>query len=199
MTKTYYEKYEFMDDPDVYEPREDSFMLADYVKGAKGNVLDVGTGCGIQAIIASKTAEYVLGIDINTKAVELARKNAERHKCNNCEFKKSNLFEDIKINEKFDLIIFNPPYLPTKEEDKVEGELNTALDGGIDGRETLDKFLKTFKKHLKKEGKLLLVDSSLDNTKKTIDILENQGFKVRILETKKMFFEELNIIEAVYE
>ncbi|MCC7552137.1 methyltransferase [Candidatus Micrarchaeota archaeon] len=199
MTKTYYEKYEFMDDPDVYEPREDSFMLADYVKGAKGNVLDVGTGCGIQAIIASKTADYALGIDINAKAVELAKKNAELYNLKNCEFKQSDLFEKIEKENKFDLIIFNPPYLPTKEEDKVKGELNKALDGGIDGRETLDKFLKNVKKHLKKEGKILLVDSSLDNTKKTIDILEDQGFKVKILETKKMFFEELNIIEATVE
>lgn len=199
MTMTYYEDYEFMDDSDVYEPREDSFMLADYVKGAKGKVLDIGTGCGIQAIIASKTADYVLGVDINEKAIELAKKNAEKHNCTNCEFKKSDLFQDIKNGDIFDLIIFNPPYLPTKEEDKVEGELNTALDGGKDGRETIDRFLMDVKKYLKIGGKMLMVDSSLDNTKKTIDELENQKFKVKILETKKMFFEELTILEAIYE
>ncbi|MFA5381649.1 MAG: HemK2/MTQ2 family protein methyltransferase [Candidatus Micrarchaeia archaeon] len=199
MTKTYYEKYEFIDDSEVYEPREDSFMLADYVKGIKGRVLDVGTGCGIQAVIASKTADYVLGIDINEKAVTLAKQNAEKNKCDNCEFKKSDLFENIKKDEKFDIIIFNPPYLPTENEDKIKGELNKALDGGKDGRETIDRFLKEVKNYLNKNGKIILVDSSLDNTKQTIDILENQGFKVKILENKKMFFEELSILEAVYE
>jgi len=203
MTKTYYEEYEFMDNKDVYEPREDSLMLADYVKGAKGRVLDMGTGCGIQAIIASKTADYVLGIDINEKSVELAKRNAEKHNCKNCEFRKSDLFDNLytkkenKENSKFDIIIFNPPYLPTNKEDKVAGPLDKALSGGKDGRETIDKFLKDVKKYLNKEGKILIVDSSLDDTKKTIDELEKQKLKVKILETKKMFFEELSIIEAV--
>ena len=190
-----------MGDSEVYEPREDSFMLADYVKGSKGRVLDVGTGCGIQAVLASKSADYVLGIDINEKAVELAERNAKSNGCKNCEFKKSDLFENIGVgknkNVKFDVIIFNPPYLPTNEEDKIKGELNKALSGGKDGREVIDRFIKEVKKYLNKGGKILMVDSSLDTTKKTIDMLEEKGFKVRILETKKMFFEELSVIEAV--
>lgn len=74
-------------------------------------VLDLGTGCGIIALCAKKKgAKYVIGTDINPKAVQNARENLKTNFKNtkNIKFEISNLFENI--NEKFDIIVSNPPF-----------------------------------------------------------------------------------------
>ena len=97
----------------IYEPGEDSFLLAKYVeKFAKGNVLDIGTGSGVQAENALKFSKDVLAVDIDKKAVSYVKKRGVKAKV-------SDLFSNVK--GKFDLIIFNPPYLPDEE---LEDELN---------------------------------------------------------------------------
>ena len=88
----------------LYEPREDSELLVKYVKKhARGVVLDMGTGSGIQAIGAIEKGAEVLAVDVNKEAVE----HCEKKGINALQ---SDLFENVK--GKFDLIIFNPPYLP---------------------------------------------------------------------------------------
>ena len=108
----------------LYDPAEDSIMLQEQVrKYAKGKVLDLGTGTGIQALTALEKTKNVLASDINEEAV----KNCEKLGINCI---KSDLFKNIK--EKFDLIIFNPPYLP---DDKIKLEDNLNYIGGKKGNE----------------------------------------------------------------
>ncbi|MDD5111936.1 MAG: methyltransferase, partial [Candidatus Altiarchaeota archaeon] len=117
---------------DVYEPAEDSFLLADaIVVNAGERVLDMGTGTGILALLASANASRVLGIDINPSAVTLAQKNAKQNNITNAEFRFGDLFSGV--DGKFDVIIFNPPYLPLEE----EGLLARAWSGGKNGIEVL--------------------------------------------------------------
>ena len=60
---------------EIYEPREDTFLMLEEVRRfAKGNVLEIGTGSGILALIAAETAKHVIGVDINQEAVEFASK-----------------------------------------------------------------------------------------------------------------------------
>src|SRR5271168_2996050 len=107
---------------DVYEPREDSYMLANVVsEHAFGRVLDIGTGSGIQGITAAKRGCSVTFLDIDPKAVDCAKSNANLNNIRG-NFICSDMFD--KINEKFDTIIFNPPYVASKE------KLHLALDGG---------------------------------------------------------------------
>lgn len=156
---------------DVYEPAEDSYLLAKWVeKFSKGkSVLDMGTGCGIQAIVAAKAgASHVVGVDLNGNAVENAKLNAKQNNVK-CEFFVSDLFSNVK--ETFDMIVFNPPYLPTSDEEKLKGNINLAFDGGKSGRELLDKFLKEYKNYLNKNGFALVLESSLSGIKG--EILEN--------------------------
>ncbi|WP_423792971.1 HemK2/MTQ2 family protein methyltransferase [Methanocaldococcus indicus] len=183
-------------DRDVYEPAEDTYLLIRALKKLDvkdKDVLEMGTGTGIVAIELAKRGANVLAADINPKAVELAKKNANIENVN-IEVIKSDLFENI--NKKFDIIVFNPPYLPTVEEDKIDSYLNYAFDGGKDGREILDRFIDEVKNYLKENGRVVIVQSSLTNLNKTLERFERLGFKTKILEKEKIPFEELYVILA---
>jgi len=138
----------------VYSPQEDSYLLANVVKNQIKNkeikFLDLGTGSGIQTenlIKLGVKKENILAADLNPLALEKASSLG-------VDTIKSNLFENI--SGKFDLIIFNPPYLP---EDKYDKEIDTT--GGINGDETLIEFIKQLKKHLNARGKTIILSSSL--------------------------------------
>lgn len=178
---------------EVYEPAEDSYLLAENLKIKKGDyVLDIGTGTGIQALTAAEKARKVLAVDINPYAIETAKKNAETNKIKNIEFRKSNLFSKITEKEKFDLIIFNPPYLPTNEKDL----LGKSWAGGKKGTETINKFIKQAPKHLKPKGRIMLLVSSINKPEEIIKKLRNKKLKTEITARKKLFFEELLVIKA---
>ena len=155
-------------DEKTYPPREDSYLLSRVVKQiSKGKtVLDIGTGTGIQAITAALNgARDVVATDINPDALKLAKENAKLNKVK-IEVIESDLF--AKVKGKFDLIIFNAPYLPSGP---VPPETSPALaelpQRGHDdpqwsgGKELIEKFLKEAKNHLTEGGKIVYVFSSL--------------------------------------
>lgn len=185
---------------ETYLPCDDSFLLAaaaaDY---ARGDVLDMGTGSGIQGIIAAGKAKSVLFADISPQALACARKNAEANratkKCK-CRFVETDLFQSIPKTKKFDVILFNPPYLPTKPSEKVKGAINSAWDGGRDGRKVIDPFLEAFPAHLKTGGALLLLSCHLPGTNKTLKKLKQLGFKTQIAGRARAGNERLSVIHA---
>ncbi|MBA2862616.1 HemK2/MTQ2 family protein methyltransferase [Methanococcus maripaludis] len=182
--------------PKVYVPAEDSELLIENLVDVKNkSVLDVGTGSGIQAINAVKQgAVKVIGIDINPYAVDCAKINSELNEINpeKLSFKTSDLFKNI--DEKFDVILFNAPYLPTSDEEKLEKYLNYAFDGGTDGREVLDKFLDEVTNYLNENGTVQILQSSLTNGDKTIAKMEKLGFVAKQTGSLKFLFEELQVI-----
>ena len=181
----------------VYEPSDDSFLLVKYSKGLKGKVLDMGCGCGIQAIVNAKKnpKNRVLGIVINRAAVACAAYNASLNKIKNTSFVLSNLFENVP-EEQFDGIIFNPPYLPTAKHERISSGLNHAFDGGKDGRFVINRFLPDFDKYLSEDGTLLLMQSSLNDVDKTMAALEKKEFVVSIRDRIEFFFEKLYVLEG---
>jgi release factor glutamine methyltransferase len=155
----------------------------------------MGTGTGLLGLLAAKSANHVIGVDLNQLAIECARVNAKINNIRKFTTRTSDLFSHVP--ESFDLIIFNPPYLPTEDwEPKDEETISWA--GGRSGREVIDRFLKKAKDHLVRSGRVLMVGSSLSDYEKTLRILEGQGFEISLLASKKLDFEELVVIKANY-
>ena len=183
--------------PQVYQPAEDTYLLADNLQvNRMSRVLEIGTGTGIIAIIAAKRASKVIATDINPHAIDCAVKNIITNKTYNVELRKGNLFEPVE-GEKFDLILFNTPYLPSSTDEKSDDELDAAWNGGLDGREVIDKFLEEVTDYLNPDGKVQMVQSSLSDNEKTLKKFEELGFKASITACEKCFFEEIVVISAV--
>jgi len=169
----------------IYPPSEDSYLLAEQVKKYAKNksVIDMGSGSGIQAETAIKSgAKSVLATDINDESISILKSKG-------INAIKSNLFSKVKGS--FDLIVFNPPYLPRdKREDK---ESAIATTGGKRGDEIIIRFLKQAKSHLNKKGIVLIVISSLTPKNKIAELLKKQGMRRKIISSKKFFFETLEV------
>ena len=121
-------------DDNVYNPAEDSYLLADNLEIQEGqSVLEIGTGSGIVAMYASRLTDRITVTDINFDACELARRNFEDNGIEGIEILFGNLFEPVG-NRKFDVILFNTPYLPTEDDDVIDDTINYAFDGGVNGR-----------------------------------------------------------------
>lgn len=169
--------------PEIYQPAEDSIFLSDFIreeiqKKDFSKILDMGSGSGIQAqtcINLGFLSENLTLADINQDAI-----NSLKNKFPDSKVIHSNLFD--KIKSRYDLIIFNPPYLP---ENKFDKNLDTS--GGKKGSETINRFLEEAKNHLSENGEILLLTSNL--TKK----IRWLNYKKELLGKKKIFFEELLI------
>jgi release factor glutamine methyltransferase len=184
---------EFQTCEKVYEPAEDTFLLAENVMIKKtDNVLEIGAGTGIIGIIVSKRVKSVVAVDINRFAVECTQKNAEINHAH-VDVKLGDLFEPVE-QDKFDLILFNTPYLPTDEDEMVKDELEVAWDGGKDGRSIINRFIKDLPKHLNIGGRVQLVQSSLSNIEETLGMLMEMGFTVSVTASERFFFEEVVVI-----
>ncbi len=171
----------------MYEPREDSILLKRYVrKYAKGNVLDMGTGSGVQALAAvkNKKVKQVIATDIQDSIIDYNKKNIINNKI---KFKKSDLFDHIN-NKKFDTIIFNPPYLP--EDVRVK---DLTLDGGKKGYEVIERFLNEVSNYLKTNGIILIIFSSLTKKEKIDEFIEKNLLEFKLLKKQHVFFEDLYV------
>lgn len=187
----------------IYSPSDDSFLLSEILeknlpemlsKNPNLNLLEVGSGSGINLETVFKLGvkkENIFSCDINASAVK---------QCKSLGFNSivSDLFEKFKgggsvggnlvpLKGKYDLIVFNPPYLPRDSREPKSSGISTT--GGKNGSEIINRFLKDARRFLKKDGKIFLVASSLT---KGIDL---SGYRKKIIARKKLFFEELRIFE----
>ncbi len=174
----------------VYEPQEDSFLLKEFVKRhAKGVVLDMGTGSGLQAREAShsKRTSKVFAVDIDKAAIKAARGYSDHKRHKKVTWIVGDLFSQFrskKFLHYFDTIIFNPPYLP--QDHKVP---DIALEGGRRGHEVIERFLNQVNNYLKPDGIILLVFSSL--TPEVHNLLRKNMLVGRELGKTHMFFEDV--------
>jgi len=173
----------------VYEPAEDSFLVQKYVRElALGRVLDLGTGSGIQALTAmtNPNAHFILAVDQDETAVRALQEKINQEHLRKLQVRQSDLFSEVP--GKFNLIIFNPPYLP---QDK--GLEDKAIYGGKKGWELSEQFFRQASAHLYPDGKILFLFSSLTNITKIQEILHRHLFTFREVEQQKVAFETLHL------
>lgn len=166
-----------------YAPAEDTFLLEDYIKNERGNcALDIGSGSGYLTRSLQKSFTLVIGTDISFSVLKNQTYKTKNKVC--CHAADS-------LNLEFDLIICNLPYIPTDE------IIDVATDGGRDGLEITLPIIRSAIPRLKKGGKFLFVTSSLSKFSRLIEEAKKMGAKTKILATKKLFFEELYLIQAI--
>jgi len=159
---------------------DDSLLLAEVVEKEIQpdiSVLDIGTGSGIQGIIAALRGAFVLSTDICPRAVQTARWNAERYQLEkNIEARESDCFDYVR--EKFDRIIFNPPHLwfePESVLDHIITDSHYAL---------FRRFLSEVKKHIEENGKIFLVCSTIGDIKYMQECMKKDGYEINVCASK---------------
>lgn len=176
----------------VYQPAEDSYLLSEILKAEIPRLLErnpdltlleIGAGSGIHletALNSGIKKENIYSCDIDPASV---------NHCNALGFHciQSDLFENIR--ERFDIIVFNPPYLPKDKQEPEDSQ--TATTGGKNGSETTNKFLKQTKEHLNPNGRIFLLASNLTQG---IDFV---GYEKKFLGNEKLFYEELFVWELI--
>lgn len=186
--EAYFYGRRFLVNGNVLIPRMDTEILAGealgYIKpGMRALDLCTGSGC-IAVTVAKETGERVTASDISEKALETAKKNAALNEAD-IEFIKSDMFE--KIDGRFDVIISNPPYIKSKDIEKLQEEVRgydpaRALDGGEDGLDFYRIIASEGKKYLKPEG-MIFLETGSDQTEAVAALLTENGFlRVRVKE-----------------
>ncbi|MEQ9715532.1 MAG: HemK2/MTQ2 family protein methyltransferase [Candidatus Asgardarchaeum sp.] len=184
----------------TYPPSEDSYLIIDsLLKINLKNIkiaLDVGCGSGIITCFLARFANKVYATDINPYALNCTANNIILNKLSNrVILLYSDLFSSIPPEIKFDLIVFNPPYLPINDTEKIADEyLELAWCGGRDGTNIIINFLLQAIKHLYVGGRIVLLISSLSNVKKIYSTIKKLGLKYSVIANYKTFFEELKVL-----
>lgn len=183
--RAYFFDYVFYINNNVLCPRPETELLTEEVIKLAHNdrkIFDLCTGSGCIAItVQKKTGTKVLASDISKKALYVAKKNAKNLGAN-VKFVCSNMFENIK--QKFDIIVSNPPYIPTKTCQTLDREVKDfdpiiSLDGGEDGLDFYKIICENAKDYLNKNGKVLL-EVGINQAKIVEKMLKNAGFYTKI-------------------
>jgi len=119
------------------------------VRKKNSATLDLGSGCGIQAILAASHSERVVGIDCNPRAIAVARFNANLNGISNVEFREGDMFEPVR-GETFDLIVSNPPFIISPE------NRHFFLNSGLEGDEICRRIVKAAPQFLNERGYCIL-------------------------------------------
>jgi release factor glutamine methyltransferase len=168
--------------PGVFKPLSDSGMLADWIMRdpltAGARVLDLCSGSGVLAIAAARVgASEVTAVDVSRRAVLASWMNA---RLNGVAVRalRGDLFEPVR-GECFDLIVSNPPYIPSPDDTLPSRGPRRALDAGTRGRAFLDRICASARDHLAPGGRVLLIHSSISSERATIDALRVGGLDAR--------------------
>jgi len=172
--------------PEVYDPSDDSYLLLRAIEVAPGqSFLEIGSGTGLISIHAARLGASVTAVDINPEAVECTRKNALRNGVA-VKVRQSDLFQNI--TGYFDVIAFNPPYLPG--ETRSTSWIEKSWSGGEEGSETAVAFLGQAWQHLAPGGRIYLVLSSVGGLMSVLKAAREK-YECEMIEEHHQFFESI--------
>ncbi len=172
----------------IYPPGEDTHLLlraAMEEVRPSDEVLEIGCGMGLISRGMAQQAKDLIATDINPHATSLVKGYGIKAI-------RADLFRGIKGS--FDLVLFNPPYLPTFSDERLDGWLNLAFDGGESGRDTIVQFLRDLRPHLRPGGRALMLISTLTGVGKVIEEASRHGLDSQELTSESHFFEKLIVL-----
>ncbi|QYZ80377.1 methyltransferase domain-containing protein [Methanofollis formosanus] len=172
----------------VYQPAEDTFLLRDAALAevrSDDRVLEVGCGSGTVIAALRERAAAVVATDINPHAVRAGREQG-------VETVRTDLFAGLR--GPFDLVLFNPPYLPTLPEERIDDWLEYALDGGPTGRATIERFAEEVGRVLAPFGRVLLLVSSLTGVDEVRKLFADLGYIVILVAEERVEDEDLVVL-----
>lgn len=174
--------------PGVYRPQEDTHLLQEALSeerlGPGREVLEIGTGTGAVALRAAATGARVTAVDVALTAVLAARLNAW--------LRRTPLrvlhgdFAARGSGSGYDLVLANPPYVPSPEGELPSKGPRVAWDAGRDGRAVIDRICALSPVLLRPGGVLLLVHSALCGSDRTLDRLERAGVRARVTARRRV-------------
>ena len=184
--------YNFLTSVDVLSPRPDTEILVEeairIIKENKStNLLDLGTGSGciVLSILAQCKDMYATAVDISDKALTIAKKNAKNLGVyDRCRFVNAGWFDtdfNDKIEKTYDIIVSNPPYIPTSDIETLEPEVKNfdpmlALDGGIDGLDSYKQIAKISKDKIADNG-YILIEAGINQEQDIVKIFTSHNLQ----------------------
>ncbi|MBV9915533.1 MAG: methyltransferase [Solirubrobacterales bacterium] len=169
--------------PGVFQPPSDAWMLVRCLREepppAGASALDLGTGSGVLAIAAAQAGcGEVVAVDVSRRALLAVRLNA---RLNGVRVRAlhGDLFAPV-AGQRFDLIVSNPPYVPSPQAELPRRGLARAWEAGHDGRDVLDRICSQADAYLRPGGRLLLVHSALCGETATLSMLRERGLHAEV-------------------
>lgn len=167
----------------MYRPSDDTFLLRSALSGQRGHsFLEIGAGNFGSLSELEKNFDLVVGTDL------IKPDNIKEIICRG-EIIIADSATCFRENT-FDLVAFNPPYLPSEE------IIDLTIDGGKEGIEVALRFLSEAIRVVKSNGKIIFLLSSHNPIEKVEELCKVNGFKLRKLKEKRLFFESIYILEA---
>lgn len=178
---------------DVYRPSDDTLLLAKAVHAevkVGDRFLEVGCGAGYVSLVAARAGAAVVATDANPHAVALARHNAKQNGLR-LDAVETDLMAGLQ--GPFDVVAFNPPYLPTADDDFVPGPLNLAFDGGPDGNAVVLRFAAQLAELVPLPRCVLVVHSSLSDPAPLRSVMGRLGYSNDVALDEAHTFERLTV------
>ncbi|KAK3274792.1 hypothetical protein CYMTET_17042 [Cymbomonas tetramitiformis] len=195
-------------DGEVYEPAEDSFMLVDALVDDWPNIektspticLEIGSGTGYvicSAALLLQGSGVCFATDVNPRAAAATQATLAAHGVS-AEVAIGDLFAGLqpRLSGQVDVLLFNPPYVPTPSEEVGRGGVSAAWAGGDKGREVIDRVLPQVNRLLSATGCLLMVLVQENDIEEVCQRLQESGLQSRVLLKRTADEEILFILKA---
>lgn len=196
--------------PEVYEPCDDSFALVDALLADRANLvlhqptlcMEIGCGSGyvitslaIMLALENSRAQY-FATDINPHAVETTRKTLEAHGVH-AEIVAADIASGLqkRLKGMIDVVVVNPPYVPTPEEEVGEEGITASWAGGENGRRVIDRILPVADELLSERGWLYMVTLTANNPSEICRLMRDRGYSSRIIVQRSTEEESLHVIK----